>query len=103
MTHFYADKEEYAALEKKGFRKGRLLLYTLIEVRGNPKKGAVPVTITYFAQFTPDEKYQEIDELCGEVCWASYSQGFENKNERDMFVDSFYWIEGKRKGWLPNF
>lgn len=95
MTHYFADFAELLAAEKHTRREGILHLHTVIDVRGNPKKGPVPVNVTFVASFTPAEKYQEIDPENGDVYWESYVKDFEDKAERDSYLENFFVIAAK--------
>ena len=83
MAHYCTDRKELYVLDKRLRQEGRLLLSTDIDIRGNPKKGPVPVTVRFATVFTLDERYQEIDPEDGEVNWVSYQKDFDDQTDRD--------------------
>ena len=90
MTHYFTDQKELYVFDKQHRLEGKLRLSMEINIRGNHKKGPVPVTVRFAMSFTPDERYQEIGPEDGEVNWVSYQRDFENQTDRDSYVKTFF-------------
>lgn len=90
MSHYRSDLEELYVFDKKLKQEGTLRLSTEITIRGNPKRGPVPVTLEFVACFEASEKYQEIDAEDGEINWVRYEQRFDEKNDRISYINNFF-------------
>lgn len=97
MITFIADQQDYEVLNRNLHQEGNLCISTRIEVKGNYKKGPVPVSIKYVTLFTPLEEYWEVDpDYPDEEPYSiTYRKDFESKEERDFYIKTNFNITSK--------
>jgi hypothetical protein len=92
MLVFMSNIVEHRALDKRLRQEGRLTLRTRIEIRGDHRRGPVPVNVIYESAFVPDEKYWERDELHpdDEPYSVSYLEVFDDIAARECHCSTIY-------------
>jgi len=92
MQDFITDRTEQAVRSRTEPIHGAMVTSTEIRIRGNHRKGPVPVSIKYVCRFTPDRKFWEQDSEHPEeepYPW-SIEKVFDSPEDRDSYVANHY-------------
>ncbi len=78
----------FSATETATGRVGELSTYVEARIRGNYRKGPVPVTVDYLFRFRYEEEWT--DESGNSILYLS--RAFETAEERDAYVGNYFII-----------
>lgn len=84
MLHFIADATTYDAHYIPDNLDGVLSVYTEMKIRGDYRKGPVPVSVTYFLKFALAEKHLHFDEEDDAFDSESFVLSFSSVAEREF-------------------
>lgn len=88
MQIFTTNVEIFTGRDINLKQEGEVSIGTRIELRGNHKKGPIPVSVWYDLRFTPNEEYWQTDPDYSEKnpYPTSYTKRFETPEERETWI-----------------
>jgi hypothetical protein len=92
MQDFITDRVERAVRSRGEPIHGVMVTFTDIRIRGNYRKGPVPVSIKYVFRFKPDKQFWEQDaEYPDEEPYPrSIEKAFDTPEERNGYIANHY-------------